>query len=822
MLPPEQYTVLVVEDSAEDLATYQRYLQRDRFNSYQLHTAVYVAAGLEWCETQWPDAILLDFLLPDLNGSQFITKLQQLARGRALPAIIVLTGQGNEEIAVTLMKQGVADYLSKDKLTEQGLQSTLHQVLKRSRVQQALELEQQRQQAIAATALRIRRSLALAEILQSAVSEIKQFLSCDRVIVYQFAPDWSGTVVAEAVEPEYSPALGAQIIDTCFVETNGQPYRQGRHKTIDDIYRAGLSECHIRLLAEFQVRALLVVPLLLTPDNPAAPPKLWGLLIAHQCRSTRNWPDSHMLFLDRLAVQLGIAIQQAELVAQLQQRERDLHIFLEIATDAMLVRDLTSRIRFWNKGAERIYGWSAAEALDRDANTLFYPAPLVGAATALETVLQQGEWQGELQKMTKTGQIAIVYSRWTLVRDESGNPIEILSVDTDITEKKQLEAQFLRVQRLESLGTLASGIAHDMNNILTPILTASQLLPLRLKNIDDRSRSLLRMLEESAKRGTNLVQQILSFARGSDGTRTAVQIRHLLAEVVSVARQTFPKSIEIELRLATTHLWSLTADVTQLHQVLMNLLVNARDAMPDGGILTVAAENLELDLNYVQQHPDARVGNYVMVAVADTGMGISPEILARIFEPFFTTKPNGKGTGLGLSTTLSIVKSHGGFALVESDVGQGTRFEIYLPAVEIVEIASPLDMLDLPLGNGESILVVDDEVSVREILKATLETYNYRVITANDGMQGIATFTKYQAEIRAILFDLMMPALNSAAAIRTLQRIDPDVEIVVMSGLAADELSENISDVRVAGCLAKPFTSQELLQTLAGLLMRGN
>jgi two-component system, cell cycle sensor histidine kinase and response regulator CckA len=819
MLPPEQYTVLVVEDSAEDVATYQRYLQQDRFKSYQLHTAVYATAGLNWCEEQWPDAILLDFFLPDLNGSQFITELQQLARGRALPAIIVLTGQGNEEIAVTLMKQGVADYLSKDKLTEQGLQSTLHQVLKRSRLQQALELEQQRQQAIAATGLRIRRSLALADILQSAVIEIKQFLNCDRVIVYQFAPDWSGTIVAEAVEPEYSSALGLKIIDTHFVETSG---KLDYHQTIDDIDRAGLSQCHIRMLEEFQVRAILVVPLLLTPEHADELPKLWGLLIAHQCNSVRHWPDSHMLFLDQLAVQLGIAIQQAELVAQRQQRERDLHVFLEIATDAMLVRDLTSRIRFWNKGAERIYGWSAAEALDRDANTLFYPAPLLGAVTAFDTVLQQGEWQGELQKMTKTGQIAIVSSRWTLVRDEAGNPIEILSVDTDITEKKQLEAQFLRVQRLESLGTLASGIAHDMNNILTPILTASQLLPLRLTDIDDRSRSLLRMLEESAKRGTNLVQQILSFARGSDGTRTAVQIRHLLAEVVGVARQTFPKSIEIELRLATTELWSITADVTQLHQVLMNLLVNARDAMPDGGILTVAAENLSIDENYVQQYPDARVGNYVVVAVADTGTGITPEIFARIFEPFFTTKLNGKGTGLGLSTTLSIVKSHGGFALVESEMGQGTRFEIYLPAAKISEIVSPIDPLDLPLGNGESILVVDDEVSVREILKATLETYNYRVITANDGMQGITTFSKHQAEIRAILFDLMMPTLNSAAAIRTLQRIDPDVAIVVMSGLAADELSENISDVRVAGCLAKPFTSQELLQTLARLRLMGN
>ena len=197
------------------------------------------------------------------------------------------------------------------------------------------------------------------------------------------------------------------------------------------------------------------------------------------------------------------------------------------------------------------------------------------------------------------------------MRDEANNPKQILSVDTDITEKKQLEEQFLRAQRLECLGTLASGIAHDLNNIFTPILAAAQLLPLRLTKVDDRSRSLLRLLEENAKRGSNLVQQILSFARGSDGGRSSVRVEQILAEVLRVAQHTFPNSISISLQPMPTDLWSISADATQLHQVLMNLMVNARDAMPDGGTLSFAAENIILDENSARSHIDAQVGAYV-------------------------------------------------------------------------------------------------------------------------------------------------------------------------------------------------------------------
>ncbi|NJK47131.1 PAS domain S-box protein [Candidatus Gracilibacteria bacterium] len=510
-----------------------------------------------------------------------------------------------------------------------------------------------------------------------------------------------------------------------------------------------------------------------------------------------------------LAIRFDISnLKQAE------QKIGEQAALLDVSSDGIMVRDLENRIQFWNKGAEKIYGWRATEAIGKNVTTLLYRETLPEVEEALKTVRDRGEWQGELHKVTKTGKQVIVESRWTLVRDEANNPKAILIVDTDITEKQLLEKQFLRAQRLESLGTLASGIAHDMNNILTPILAITQLLPLKMPHLDDRTQRLLEMLGENAKRGSDLVKQILFFARGADGQRILIQVGHILAEVASVARQTFPKSINLVLNFPTSNLWMVAADATQLHQVLMNLVINARDAMPDGGTLNIAAENVIVDENYAQLHIDARVGAYVVVTISDTGIGISPENLERIFEPFFTTKELGQGTGLGLSTVLGIVKSHQGFINVYSEVNRGTCFKIYLPARESIDRLQSAENLERFTGKGELILVVDDEVSVREITKASLETYNYRAMTASDGAEAIALYEQHQSEIAVVLLDLMMPSLDSATIINVLQKINSQVKIIAMSGLVSNGEVAKASSKGVCEFLAKPFTIQELLQAL--------
>ncbi|HLP87513.1 MAG TPA: PAS domain S-box protein [Nostocaceae cyanobacterium] len=499
---------------------------------------------------------------------------------------------------------------------------------------------------------------------------------------------------------------------------------------------------------------------------------------------------------------------------QAEQKIYEQAALLDIATNAIFVQDLHNQILFWNKGAERLYGWQELEAKGKTPQKLFYskksPQPQL-EGVALRTVVESGTWQGELKKFTKSGQEIIVESRWTLMFDNSGNPKSILTVETDITEKKQLQEQFYRTQRLESIGTLAGGIAHDLNNILTPILGSAQLLKGRFSQDISRHQQLLAIIEDNARRGADLVKQVLSFARGFKGERTQIQVRHLIREISQIAKQTFPKSIEFITEISED-LWCVCGDSTQLHQVLMNLVVNARDAMPQGGLLKITAKNLSIDETYTKMYLEAKVGNYIVIAVQDTGLGMNPEILDRIFEPFFTTKEVGAGTGLGLTTVLGITKSHDGFVSVSSQVGKGSEFKIFLPAVESTQIVNS-DQVEILQGGGELILIVDDEAPIRDITKVILENHNYQTLIASNGIEAIALYAEYKNQISVVLMDMMMPEMDGNIAIRTLKKIDPQVQIIACTGL-------NTTDIPVSVILTKPYTNKELLQKLHQVLQK--
>jgi len=359
---------------------------------------------------------------------------------------------------------------------------------------------------------------------------------------------------------------------------------------------------------------------------------------------------------------------------QAEQKLREQAALLDRARDAILVRDLANRVLYWNQSAERLYGWSAAEAGGRSILELIYddPAPF---RAATEHVLRHGEWSGELVQQTRTGRRLTVEARWTLLRDGRGEPVSILAINTDVTERKRLAEQFVQAQRMESIGTLAGGIAHDLNNALVPILMSVGLL--KLDETDPQKIETLNLIESSARRGARMIEQVLSYARGMAGRRAAVAVHEVLQEVAQVARDTFPRAIAIETRF-TDDLWPVLADSTQLHQLFLNLSVNACDAMPGGGRLTLAAENVVLAA--AEPKLEAQRGPHVRIDVCDTGPGIPAEIADRIFEPFFTTKQVGRGTGLGLSTAQAIVRGHGGSIAVDSTPA-GTRFSIHLPAL---------------------------------------------------------------------------------------------------------------------------------------------
>jgi PAS domain S-box-containing protein len=501
-----------------------------------------------------------------------------------------------------------------------------------------------------------------------------------------------------------------------------------------------------------------------------------------------------------------------------QRRQAEQRIFrqaqlLDQARDAILTLDLAGTILYWNRGATRLYGWTDAEAVGANAFELLHVGEPSQVREAQRAVLAAGEWQGELQKRTKDGRQVSVESRWTLVRGASGSPESILVIGTDVSEQRALQAQFLRAQRMESIGTLAGGIAHDLNNILSPIVMAADILKRRVE--DERGRRTVAAIETSARRGAEMIKQILTFARGVEGERMVLEPRQRLRELEKIVRETFPKSIELKLDVPGD-LWSLSADPTQLHQVLLNLAVNARDAMPYGGELKLEARNLAIDESYARMHIDARPGPYVVLGVADTGAGMPPALQEKIFEPFFSTKGIGKGTGLGLSTSLAIVKSHGGFINVYSEVGRGTTFKVYLPALPaaVAEVAAA--PVQARLGRGELILVVDDEAAIREIAREVLEASGYRVATAADGSEAVVLYTQRGGEVAAVVTDMRMPIMDGLATIRALRKIDPGVRIVATSGLG-DDSGSGLPD---QGCLflGKPYTAEGLLAAVESAL----
>jgi two-component system, cell cycle sensor histidine kinase and response regulator CckA len=394
-----------------------------------------------------------------------------------------------------------------------------------------------------------------------------------------------------------------------------------------------------------------------------------------------------------------------------------------------------------------------------------------------------------------------------------------LVLANDVTEKKLLEEKFLHAQRLESIGMLAAGLAHDLNNVLAPIMLAAPMLRMGVSN--PRDLRILKTLEQNASRGAGLVKQILGFAHSTTGDLRPTQVGHLLRDITNIIEETFPKFIDVQDDIASD-LWLVQGNPIRIHQVFLNLCVNARDAMPQGGTLRIAAANRRLDRQQAEALPGARHGAWLVVEVADTGTGISPDVLAHIWDPFFTTKGAEKGTGLGLSTVRGIVASHRGFVTVDTEPGRGTTFRVFLPATEEISTdthSSPV--VAASPGQNELILVVDDNDAIRETVTAILAKHNYRILSASDGVEAIGILTTHQAEIALLITDVDIPYLGGAALARIATQLCPDLRLLVISGLSNDaagdtplEEAKKLADA----CLLKPFAPEVLLETVHHLL----
>jgi PAS domain S-box-containing protein len=512
----------------------------------------------------------------------------------------------------------------------------------------------------------------------------------------------------------------------------------------------------------------------------------------------------------RLLAVIGLDVTE---LARAQQRHEAL---LELATDAIHVRDLSGRIIYWNRAAERLYGWTAAEVQGRNALEILFPKDAESAqALALihEQLLHHESWSGELRKITRQGGALVVQSRWTLLHDDMGEPDALLVIDTDVTQRKQIEEQLHRAVRIDTVGSLAGGVAHDLNNMLMPILMGAAVIRKRVSE-PDLART-ADHLEQSAKKAAALVRQILTFIRGSQDAKESIAGDVLLAELQHFLTATFPASLRIEYR-ADEQLPPIVCRASEIHQVLVNLCVNARDAMDDDGTLLIEARNAVIDAAYARMSPrPIKPGKYVSFSVTDYGKGIPRDQLATIFDRYFTTKEQGKGTGLGLSNAAAIVHDHGGFMKVDSEQGKKTIFTVFLPAAETAP-ARPEIADDVPLGAGETILVVDDEGAVLQVVRETLEAFNYKVITALDGSEAIALLTRHSDVVRVVITDLSMPIVDGIALAKFARRAHPELKVIITSG-TDDPLRREAADHADAH-LHKPYTADMLLRVVAKLL----
>lgn len=509
--------------------------------------------------------------------------------------------------------------------------------------------------------------------------------------------------------------------------------------------------------------------------------------------------------------------------ALLRESEERFRLVSCAVSDVVWDLDVRTNALWWSGGFYSTFNYNAGEvshSMDSWVDRL-HPEDAQRVTTSFSQALASTAetWRDEYRFKRKDGTYASVNDCGFVLRDDGGKALRVVGGMRDLTTQKTIEAEYLRAQRLAGIGTMAGGIAHDLNNVLAPIMLSIDLLR-NEGGTEPRRGRILDVIDNSAKRGADLVRQVLAFTRGLDGERVNMRLGPMIDELGGIIRHTFPRNILTEIKVADA-LWLVPGQPTQVHQILLNLAVNARDAMPGGGKLTIRVGNHSIGSEGFPLKVNAAAGPYVLIEVTDTGQGMSPEVINRVFEMFFTTKKDGKGTGIGLATVDAIVKRHGGFQTVESRIDYGSTFGIYLPAIhQITATAGPSPgARAIPAGHGELVLIVDDESSIRDISRQVLEAYGYRVLTAANGAKAIELFARHEREIAAMITDLMMPVLDGADTIDAVRKLNPRLRIIASSGVNSGELFARAQATGVKHFLMKPYTAETLLELLHEVLV---
>jgi PAS domain S-box-containing protein len=487
---------------------------------------------------------------------------------------------------------------------------------------------------------------------------------------------------------------------------------------------------------------------------------------------------------------------------------------IEQAAEAIIITDTRGSIQYVNPAFEQITGYTREEAIGCNPRFLKSGRQTEAFYKQLWDTITGGEvWTGRLVNKKKNGNLFEEEATISPVRDTSGEIVNYVAVTRDITRVVQLERQLLQAQKMEAVGNLAGGIAHDFNNLLTVVLGYAELLIVD-KAVPSHALGDLQKIAQAARNGADLVKRLLTFSRKAETNPRPLSLNHQIEQIRNLLSRTIPKMIEIDLCLAN-ELPAINADPTQIDQVVMNLAVNAADAMPEGGRLAIATALVDLDAEYYETHFKVRPGRYVLLTVSDTGYGIDKCALEHIFEPFYTTKEPGKGTGLGLAMVYGIVKQHGGYITCYSEPEMGTTFKIYLPVIEEVGPGSEqVSEQETPLVGTETILLVDDEKPIRELGEKLLSRSGYQVLTAGSGNEALELYKTQGKEISLVILDLIMPGIGGKRCLEELLNLDPKVRVLVASGYSADGLRDDVLRCGATGFVSKPYNMRQLLRVV--------
>jgi len=687
--------ILAIDDNPDNLTVLKAVLT-DAFSQATVFTALNGYEGIKLALAEDPDVILLDIIMPGLDGFEVCRKLKAEERLEAIPVVFLTALKTDPKNRIRALEAGAEAFLSKP-FDTQELMAQIRAMAKIKKVQQLQQLETEH----------------LMELVAERTCELEKELSDRRD--------------AEAKLYRANRDLRQNQIDM--------------EKLVQDLKR----------------------------ENEAR-----------------------------------------------RESEERFQSISNAAQDAVIMMDERGGIAFWNDAAVRMFGYTATEAAGRNLHELIVPRCYhslhhQGMKTFQST--GRGDAIGRLMELTalrKEGDEFPVELSLASVR--LGERWHAVGIVRDITKRKQMEDNLLRAQRVECIGALAGGMAHDLNNILSPIMMATSMLREKIKH--EVRDELISSIETAAQRGANIVGQVLTFARGVNVPRVCVRPELLFEEMEKIIQETFPKSIFLTVALPDQP-WCVVGDSTQLHQVLLNLCLNARDAMPRGGSLVLSGENLELDDIQASMQAGMKAGKYVKFKVADSGTGIEPDKIGKIFDPFFTTKAPGSGTGLGLSSVMGIIRSHDGFVTVASRVNQGTTFEVFIPASnETAPAPKPSKACSPALGKGELILLIDDELPILKLTTSILKRNGYSVLTAGDGVEALARYSENSKEIRLVITDLMMPGMDGAGLVAAIRQKDRRIPIIITSGFGDADVHDELMGCGIHGLLRKPFNKDKLLQAI--------